>query len=609
MIGLQEWIHKFEVGEGARVIRTGAAVLSLLGLLAVYDVREYRNFSTAEAMDTAQLARNMAEGKGYTTLFVRPLSLGLVEAQQMKLKQRTNDFALLKSGHPDLGNPPVYPFLISCLMRAAPWNYRIAQQNVSRTNWLFRYQPEEIICFFNQFLFLGLILMTFLVARRLFDASVAWISALVLAGSDVYWRFSVSGLSTILLAMIFLGVVWCLALMEQAAREATRGKMWFVAMGLLVGAMVGLGALTRYAFGWMILPVIVFFGVYLAPRRTLMCLVGALAFLAVVSPWLARNHHWSGTWFGTAGYSVLAGTPPFPENELERTLQPDLSAAKLGDCIRKLIVNTGEIFQNQLPKLGGSWITAFFLVGLMVPFVGKSLGRLRIFLVISLLILTAVQALGRTRLTDDSPEINSENLLVLLVPLVFIFGAGMYFLLLDQLDLPFPQLRQLLTGVFVLACCAPIVFRLLPPRALPLAYPPYYPPWIQQFGGWMDEKELVMSDMPWAMAWYGRRQSVWTTLKVQDRQGREDFFAISELRKSIHAIYLTSLSLDARFHSQMLRAREGTWERFLLESLATTNGLPAGFPLKHVPTNPYLGSGQFFLTDWLRWNGQKEQNR
>ena len=32
-----------------------------------------------------------------------------------------------------------------------------------------------------------------------------------------------------------------------------------VVMALLAGAMLGLGALTRYSFGWLILPVLVFF--------------------------------------------------------------------------------------------------------------------------------------------------------------------------------------------------------------------------------------------------------------------------------------------------------------------------------------------------------------
>jgi hypothetical protein len=60
--------------------------------------------------------------------------------------------------------------------------------------------------------------LTFQLARRLFDVSVAWISAIIMAGSELFWRFSVSGLSAMLSLVIFLGLVWCLVAMEQAAR-------------------------------------------------------------------------------------------------------------------------------------------------------------------------------------------------------------------------------------------------------------------------------------------------------------------------------------------------------------------------------------------------------
>ena len=81
-VGLQEWIHKFEEGEGAKYIRFVLVFLALLGLAALWHVREAKNFNTVEAMDTAQLARNIANGKGYTTQFVRPLSLALIESHR-----------------------------------------------------------------------------------------------------------------------------------------------------------------------------------------------------------------------------------------------------------------------------------------------------------------------------------------------------------------------------------------------------------------------------------------------------------------------------------------------------------------------------------------------
>lgn len=67
-----------ELGAGAGVVKAFTAILAFIALALTYDLREYQNFSTAEAMDTAQLARNLAEGRGFTTQFIRPLDLHLL---------------------------------------------------------------------------------------------------------------------------------------------------------------------------------------------------------------------------------------------------------------------------------------------------------------------------------------------------------------------------------------------------------------------------------------------------------------------------------------------------------------------------------------------------
>src|SRR5262245_46028493 len=78
---IQEWIHRLELGSGARVMRAGLAVLAFLVLAGLYDWRQYRNLSTEEAMDQAQVARNLAAGRGFSTDFIRPLSVALLEGK------------------------------------------------------------------------------------------------------------------------------------------------------------------------------------------------------------------------------------------------------------------------------------------------------------------------------------------------------------------------------------------------------------------------------------------------------------------------------------------------------------------------------------------------
>ena len=80
-------------------------------------------------MDAAQLARNLAEGKGYTTLFIRPFSLYLVQRHNeagapVPLDERERSISRTsKPRIPDLANPPVYPVLLAGLMKVLPFHY------------------------------------------------------------------------------------------------------------------------------------------------------------------------------------------------------------------------------------------------------------------------------------------------------------------------------------------------------------------------------------------------------------------------------------------------------------------------------------------------------
>ncbi len=54
--------------------------MALLVLMLSYNMRGFKNMSNPEAMDAAQVARNLAEGKGYKTLCIRPFSVYLLES-------------------------------------------------------------------------------------------------------------------------------------------------------------------------------------------------------------------------------------------------------------------------------------------------------------------------------------------------------------------------------------------------------------------------------------------------------------------------------------------------------------------------------------------------
>ncbi len=303
--------------------------------------------------------------------------------------------------------------------------------------------------------------------------------------------------------------------------------------------------MTRYSFACLIIPVVLLLLSLPSPQKVLLVMASLAAFCVVSLPWAVRNFQSSGSPWGTAGFSVMEGTSLFPENQLQRSLHPAVSQVNTGEYWNKLITNTHEIVTSDLPKLGGNWISALFLAGLLVRFRNPVLGRMRLFLLSSLGVLVAAQALGKTWLSTDSPEVNSENLLVVVAPMVFLFGTAFFFMVRDQLNLEGPVARGLLWVAFYAVVAAPLLLSLVGPHPSALVYPPYYPPWIEQKSRAVGEDQAIMSDMPWAVAWYGKRPSIWLSLKYIDARSeafKEDFSAIDCLQR-IRGLYLTSKTL------------------------------------------------------------------
>lgn len=622
---LQDIIHKLEVGPWFRHIKLALACLAVFMLVVGYNWRAYRNINTQDGMDAVQVARNISEGRGFTTQFIRPFSVYLVkEANKPSSGSKTSDLegptaseqARLTGMHPDLANAPLYPFMMAGWIkgytlalgaadgvrsvmpkfikgRIPPFNDDLDNRLWTSSDRFWWHPHDFLIAMFNQALVFVTAWLTFLIARRLFDAGVAWMSALLVLCCELLWRFSTSGLSTMLMLVIFMALVRCLLLLEQEFREPSGNskRFWLPVAG--VGLLLGLGVLTRYAFGWLLIPVLAFVFFLAGPRKFAACGVIAGLFLLLLAPWVIRNFSVSGTPFGFASYAIVDGAPAYPHHRLARSSEPQLGANFIAAVTTKFIGNIRGVLTEDLPRLAGGWVTPVFLTGLMLGFRNPATRKLRYFVLMCLGLLIVVQTLARTSLWTDSPEINSENLLVLLVPLLMIFGVGLFFILLDQMALRTPNARYGVMGLFAAVVCLPMIFAFAPPRTIAVTYPPYFPPLIKESAEWMSEKEMMMSDIPWAVAWYGDRQCIWLS-----RDANESFYAINDYLKSVRAIYLTQSTVDQKLQSQVLAGGKEGWGAFLLDSTLNRQVL-ATFPLRQ--TAPMMPAGQLFLTDRERW--------
>ena len=608
MAGLQELIYKLEEGGGAKWVRSTVALLLIVGVGALYNYRCYRNFETPDAMDNAQLARNIAQGKGFTTDFIKPFDVFLLQ-EQMK-RQGQDEKAVLKGPVPDIANPPLYPVLVAGLFKLLPES--AFEINETRKEPFTTHRPEWLVTGFNQLLFAASVGFVFLIARKLFDLQTGWLSAAFLVGGDIFWRFTVSGLNTNLLVLLFLVLTWLLLRIEAGVSGESKSSPGSLLMHcFLAGLVLGLGMLTRYSFGFFVLPVAAFLLIWARPVRIAGPVVAVVTMLLVFSPWAVRNIQVVGNPFGSAAYSVLEETSLFPGETLPRSLDFRIIRGSEGtvsgimgfgtlakEVGRKLTANLREIVQKDVPGLGSSWVIAFFLPGLLLSFMNPSIGRLRWFLLMTIPVALLVHAGSKSFRGSENPEVNGDAFLILIVPMIMVFGAGFFMVLLDQIILPFRQLRYAIQAGAVSLFSLALILHLMPPRTVPVAYPPYFPPLFSQIGKWMRPEEMVMSDVPWAIAWYGGRKSMWLTL-----DSNEDFYFVNDSLKTVALVYVTPRTLDAKFHSGMWKQTR-SWGRFVSD-IFSRGEVPTGFPLRKVPPG-FLESGQLLLSDWERWRGSSQ---
>ncbi len=595
--GLQDLVHSLESGAARRWIRNLLVGLIVVVIAAGYLFTEARDFSNPEAMEMAQVGRNLATGHGFTTHFIRPLGLRLL--QERAVERGLPPSGHLQKPHPDLQNPPVYPVLLGGLFKLLPdrIRYGIPQGEAILRN---RIPAEIAITLFNLGWFALGVWLLYRLGRRLFDPAVGGLAAAVYAGSEMFWRFSSNGLATPLLIVMMIGLIELLTRLDATGAELAPGVPPPIGRPLrlaaLLGALIGVGFLTRYAFGWMLIPVAVWL-LTTHVRAWGTAAVCVLAFALVAGPWVGRNYFVSGRLLGTAGVALSEGTETFPDTTAERQLHAPKHGSDLTEFRVKLAVNLSESFRYAVPRMSGSWMVFLFFASLVLPFRDQCLRRLRWFTLGSFGLLLVVEALFKTQVALLVPEVNSENLIVLLTPLVFLFGAGLFFSLIDGTEFGHPLFRPVFVGGVWFVLSLPLLSSLLPPRTYPLVEPAYRPDIIREIAGYTRPEELMMSDIPWAVGWYGDRDCIWLPLRVQDESG-EDFYAIHDFERRVVALYLSPFITEAPLR-RLVATRDFLWGWFYFDALVRRN-LPIGFPLAHA----YSGSarnGHLFLADHARW--------
>jgi hypothetical protein len=365
------------------------------------------------------------------------------------------------------------------------------------------------------------------------------------------------------------------------------------AIGLIAASAVlmGLCFLTRYLAFFLIVPMALYLRRAMRGRSGwVWALIYVAIFLAVIAPWLARNYSISNSLLGIARYQIIE------TDAFARTYTIDLpSSWSVRGVVGRFLTSLRMDWIGGVRGIGSDICVFFFAVGVMYSFRRTDAMQLRRTVLGCLAIALLGMALIGMPGEMVNPEINGGNLLVLLLPLVVVYGCAFFYMLLDRISFSMRLTRALAIGVFALLNVAPMIFTLLPPRRGPFPYPPYCPPYMRIVAKWFNKSEVGVSDMPWAVAWYMDRTTVWLPSTLEEYFEIHDFVAPHNTK----FMFLTPYMLDRRYQSELTKGEYKPWASIL------RGQLPDKFPLK-AATLMGPDNDQIILADRTRWKDQPE---
>ena len=572
----QTIVHSLEQGRASRIIRVALIIFAIIGVGALLLLARFRGFYHSEAMDLAQSSRQLSEGKGFTTRDVKPLALWQI-GQHRGAQPNLGQVEM-----PDTFNQPL-PVIFNVLPLKLAGDDSLFGQSAPNKQITYIPAGERWIAAFAMACFMGAIAVGYFLARRLFDQRLALLAAALLVVCDLFWQFSLSGLPQMLMLLIFMGTLYAVARVIEENLQSRLALSWTALAALGFGLLAQCHGL---AF-WPFLGFVIFAAVYLQPRG-LAAGVALVVFLAVCAPWLIRNYQVCGNPFGTAGYliydgvkgtasTILRSSPPDLEGVSPIWWRPKIQAG--------LLTQIGALFG----LLGSSLVAPLFFVSLLHPFKRKETAHFR-WAVLSMWITACFGMAVFGIKTDDM--VSANQLHVLFIPVMVFFGLAFVLILVSRLSFAaVPLLQRVFLGALIFVSALPLILALLPTSAPPVRYPPYMPPAVNLLTRMTQDNEVIVSDQPWAVAWYANRKSLWLPAKFADFVAMCDY---NKLGAPIAGVHLSPTTSQAKFSSELLRGEFKEWVQVIARSPGPN------FPFKDLFPLPVEGESAFY-SDKKRW--------
>jgi hypothetical protein len=564
---IQRLVHAIEAGGLAVWIKRGLVVLAMAVLSLIYlgvfpNIYQFRGLATSQAMDQAQIGREIASGHGWRTKFIRPRAVGQLRNEGKDVAQKV---------WYDTYNAPLPPLVNAIALLPVKSYWQMTPRDVV-------YTGDKAIAFVSILLFIGSVAILFFLARRLFDQRLALLACALVLICDTIWQYSLSGLPQMLLLFLFNLTIYFLVRAVQARYAGARVGTWLV----LTGVGFGLLALTHALTIWIFIAVLIYSAFFFRPRgRAILVLV--IAFAIIYTPWLVRNFAVCGNPGGVAIYSVLDHIR-HSETGWMRRVGLDLEDITPGFFRAKLVSNLTEQLGRIFEYLGWSVVAPVFFVSSLHSFKRPETAALR-WMILSMWV-GAVLGMATYGILEEQ-GVAANQLHLLFIPLMTCYGLAFLLVLWNRLEIDLRIARiGFLTLLFVL-CGWPMISTLvLSPRRASVRWPPYVPPYIAVLNGWMKPNEITASDMPWAVAWYADRPAIWLP---ENLRAFTDFNDYRVFNAPVNGLYLTPVSGSQNTLKEILKGEYRDWAAVILRSVPMDK-----FPLKWATLLGLEGECVFF---------------
>ena len=584
---VQELVHRIEEGRWAKWVQLGALLSVMVAMFGAFILDPwgwglYKGLNHPKAMEQAQIARELARGNGFSSKMIRPMVYSFYKEKK----------GVFPAGNiPDVYHAPLWPATLAPFLQLAKiWpDSLIPFRPPAKDRWQlttrdYVYMADRAISAVAMIFFFLSVLISYLIVRRLFDHLIAIWTVLLMLGCNLFWQYSLSGLPQMMMLFFFSCALYTLVRAMEIRVEQRWPWGWLVCVAFFFGLLT----LTHGIGAWTFAGALFFSIFYFKPHLKTALLMSSI-FLLVYSPWLYRTYKVSGNPFGVSGYCALEQIKG-AENTIMRSQDIDLSGLSPSTYRRKIQVQATSQMGNLVTALGGVLVAPVFFLALLHLF-KNSLPRKFRWALFSMWLFSSL-GMGVFAMNDEGNPLASNDLNVLFIPMFTAFGMAFVLVLWTRLEI---NVKMALYGFYALifgVCTLPLFNYILMSNKSPVQWPPYVPPYIAIMRDWTQPNEIIASDMPWAVAWYADRKSLWLPITIQNFLDLNDY---QRLGGKIAGIYITPVSGNKSLIGEIVKGDYKDWAPFILRNVNIKD-----FPLKAVTAMP-LDNQCIFYSDRDRW--------